>query len=294
MYHKKCAAPLAVAAALALWGAAPVSAQGGGTPSTASSAAAADPMVPTVNFAARPAQQVAASLSKSTGAIIVADRTVANRPITLNLLREPLSVALGRIVALLPAGTVVKKVMLPAPPPGTPAPDGDQVAALVMAQEALYRPTGRPAVAAAAPSLAPGEVDILGKRLSREKAAVVVTALELRPVYLLTNPQAAGDPTQKMSAAQAEMLRTWLGMSPEQQAQAADQQLDMLMNMDPALRRTLFAQQAVVMQKFGQRLQSLPPDQRRQLMLDMTGGRWDGTGTPPGAGGGGGGGTRQP
>jgi hypothetical protein len=106
----------------------------------------------------------------------------------------------------------------------------------------------------------------------------------------------ANDPVQKMNAAQIDALRNYLAMTPDQQKAFAEQQLENLFNMDPALRQQLFAQQRQMVQGFMQRLQGLPEDQRKQFWRDLTGGAWDGTGVPPQAAGGGGapgGGTGQ-
>ena len=280
MYRLRYSAAVAVAA-LALGGdasvaAAPVAA----TPRVAdgaSPATGAAPAVSAARFAKLPAHEVAARLSRSTGVLVLADKTVATAPVTLDVPAGPLDAALARVAAVLPKGTVVKKALLPAPSPGGPAPDGDQVAALVAAQEALAASGGRKD-----PATAPGEeINVLGKRLSGDKAATVITALDLRPVYLLTNPAAADDPVQKMNAAQLDSMRLWLGMTPEQQTAVVDQQFNALMNMDPAMRQQLFSQQRQVMQGFFQRIQGLPEEQRTQFFREMTGGRWDGTGMPP-------------
>jgi len=275
-------------------------------PGTAATAAA-DPLVPALRLDKTPASEVAARIRKATGALVVTDRTVAVAPVTLELAPGSLSTALGRIAAVLPEGTVVKIMMLPAPAAPGAAPDGDRVAALIAAQEDLYkpilplaapapqnaatssrnrpRPNSMPAPAATAP-LAPGEVEILGRRLASEQAAPVVGALGLRPVYLITNPKAADDPIQKMSAGQMEALRMWMSMTPEQQGIAADQQIDQLINMDPALRQQLFGQQMKVAEKMMSKIQGLPEGQRQQFWRDLTGGRFDGTRPVPGAVGG--------
>jgi hypothetical protein len=171
-------------------------------------------------------------------------------------------------------------------------PTGDQVAAFLEAQAALYRPTlvaPPPMTAASATTasaseapLAPGQVEILGKRLNMAEAAPLIRALGLRPVYLLTNPARATDAAvQRLASLQADALRLMLNMTPEQQKAAGDQQFDQMMNMDPALRRQMFQQQMQMGGQFFQRIQNLPSDQRRQFWLDLTGGRFDGSQIPP-------------
>jgi hypothetical protein len=269
---------------------------------TAAPVSGSDPLVPAMRLSQTPASDAAARLSKATGAAIVTDHTVASLPVTLDLSAASLSAALRQIAAALPAGTVVKTVMLPAPPPGTSgaALNGDQVAALALAQESLYKPTfpamavpgAAPASSAprpttsSAPNSVPGEVNILGKRLPAEQAAPAISVLGLRPVYLLTNAN-ANDSVQKLNTAQYDALRLMMSMTPEQKKQVADQQFNALMNMDPALRRQMVQQQMEVGMQFFQRIQSLPADQRSAFWRDITGGRFDGTipNRPGGAGG---------
>ena len=264
-------------------------------------ATSSDPLAPALRLTQTPAKDAAARLSKATGAIIVTDHTVAALPLTLDLPAASLSATLRKIAAALPAGTVVKTVMLPAPPPGATGTslNGDQVAALAVAQESLYKPdfpamaipgsvtaAAPRTVASAAIVLPPGEVSILGKRLPAEQAAPAISALGLRPVYLLTNANAE-DSVQKLSAAQYDALRLMMSMTPEQKKQVADQQFNAIMNMDPALRRQVMQQQMEVGMQFFQRIQALPADQRSAFWRDITGGRFDGTipGRPGGGGG---------
>jgi hypothetical protein len=255
-------------------------------PAPAADASAA--ALPAMRFAGVTVKEAARRIQQAAGVAVVADRTVANLPLTLDLPGGvPLERALERVVAALPAGVAVKKVFLPpavpAAAPGVVSWDGDRVAALVMAQEGLFSPAKKTTAAEGTGVAAAGggSVTVLGKPLSGDTAATVVAALELRPVYLLTNPAVANDPVQKMNAAQIEGLQNYLAMTPEQQTAFANQQLENLFNMDPALRQQLFAQQRQMMQGFMQRLQSLPDEQRAQFWRDLTGGAWDGRGAPP-------------
>lgn len=243
-----------------------------GVAASAQDAPATPPSAPTVasaRFASLPLREVAERLSRATGTLVVADKTVAAVPVTLNVGGETLDAVLQRVAKVLPEGALVKTVYLPAFAPTAPAPDADKIAALVFAQEALM-------AGGASKNGTAEDIVIQGKRLGPDKAASVVAALELKPVYLLTNPKAASDPVEKLGAVQLESLRTWLEMTPEQQKTAVDQQFDALINMDPSLRQQIFAQQRQVMQSFFQKAQALPEDQRAQFFREMTGGRWDG------------------
>jgi len=127
------------------------------------------------------------------------------------------------------------------------------------------------------------EIEVLGRRLSLEKAAPLMASLDLRPVYLLSNPTAE-DPVAKSGKLQSEGLQIWMEMTPEQRRLSAENQMNGLLSMDSNARRALFGQmqeQAMGMMK---KIQSLPPDQRAQFWRDVTGGKWDGT-TPPAPGG---------
>lgn len=241
--------------------------------------------VPALRFNRATTKEAAARLSQASGVLVVADKTVAAMPLTLEVPPGSLDAALTRLTATLPKGAVVKKVLLPALAPGAKAPEGDIIAALVTAQESL---AGGAATGA-------GEALIQGRRVPADKAAPLIAALDLKPVYLITNPAAASDPIQKFNTAQWDNLQTWMNMTPEQQKAAFDQQFEGLMNMDPALRQQLFGQQRQMMMGMMQKIQAMPEDQRAQFMRDLTGGAGDGRGTPPrGPGGPGGGGGPGP
>ena len=255
-------------AALTLSGAAaagPISGQAAPVP-TASAPRA--PRLPARRLAAQPAGKIALHLKEATDVLVLADRTVETVPVTVDLPAGSLEDTLARIAAAMPKGTVVKKVYLAAPSQGWSMPEGSQVAALAAVQEALSGPPGAP--------LAPGEVNLLGRRVSAEKAAPVIAALDLKPVYVLTNPLSAEDPVQKMSAAQFDALQQWIKLTPEQQQAFGEQQFNTLINMDPALRQQFFGQQRRVAVDFIQRLRSLPAAQREQFMRDVMGPEYKG------------------
>jgi len=117
-----------------------------------------------------------------------------------------------------------------------------------------------------------------------DQAETYITGLNLKPVYLLTNPlqphlaNANADPSQ------------WSGMTPDQRRQYAQQQASLLAGMDPAQRDALLQQSFMI---FNQAMRLLPPDQRQSVLQGALGPgqqvrmviKGDG---PPGGGGGGG------
>lgn len=240
--------------------------------------------LPALRFQNRTASDVATQLSKVSGTPVVVDRLLANVPITLATTGGTLDSVLAKMTALLPKGVKTYRVMLPALAPNAPLPDGEVVASLARAQEEMVYP-----VMGAKVERTTDSVNVLGRILPADKAEAVIAALDLKPVYLLAMPAKEMDGVQKMAAMQAEGLKLWLSLSPEQQTEAVGQQFDMLMNMDPDTRRAMFGQmqqQGAVMR---QKLQALPDAQRRQFFLDVTGGKSDGTNIPQGGGAAGGG-----
>ncbi len=196
---------------------------------------------------------------------------------------------LKQFAALLPKGTVVRKILLPALAPNAAPPSADVIVKLASVNDGLVGP-----VMGAKIEMTDGSVNVMGRVMTINEAAPVIAALNLKPVYLVANLNAGNDPVQKMMTAQTESLKTWMAMTPDQRAAVADKQLDGLLNMDPATRQAMFAQQAQMGQKFMAKIQSLPDGQRQQFWKDITGGKFDGTalqgGGKPGVPGGGGGG----
>jgi|GEM_PF-2292736 hypothetical protein len=260
----------------------PVWAQAGTNSTTAAANPAAEPRVPAMVLERVTLAEAVTRIAKASGARVVVDRTLLTAPVTFQTLGGPLPVVLKELTARLPAGALVKTTLLPAP--GANALDGDAVAGLIAAEEAMLK------AAAPARGATPPPVAIMGALVPAEKAPAVIEAMNLEAVYLLTNPNAILDPVQRSVMAQTDALRNWMGLTPEQKAAAMEQQLDALFNMDPAARRSLFSQQTELGMKFLQKVQSLPQDQQKQFWSDLTGGRWDGT-MPPQPGGGAGGAT---
>lgn len=260
-------------------------AQENNTPAASVSAAMNAP-VTSIRLNRVPAKEAAARLTKETGTLILTEASVANTLVTLDIGRSTLEAALKQMSEQMPKGAAVRSVMLPKTAPGATAPDADVVASLIGTQEQLVG-----SVMGAKVERTTGSINVLGKILTADKAKPVIDALDLKPAFVVGIPGGGGDPLQRMTSLQAEGLKLWLGLNPDQQRAAMENQFDWLLNMDPNARRAMFGQmqqQAAVMM---QKLQSLPPDQRRQFFLDITNGQFDGTTPPrpPGAGGGGGG-----
>ena len=116
----------------------------------------------------------------------------------------------------------------------------------MIAQAKLFGSAG-----AAAP---PGTIEIMGQRVPTDKAQSVITALNLKPVYLISNPLLK-------TAAQ-----NWAKLTPDQQKQYASQQAQQILNMDPAQQAQMFQQQMAVM---GSMMQQMTPEQRQAMMQNF-------------------------
>jgi hypothetical protein len=199
----------------------------------------------------RPLETVLQTLTRNSGSTVIAESSLAgaqaaypSEPAT----SQNLESLLDTVAKSLPPGTIWKKVLLPA---STRFYKGDDVADFLDAQTKMLGRT--PATNELA------SVEILGQKLTTEKAAPVVSTLGLKPVYVLINPasrrnRASGDPLAGAS-----------GQSDFSQV------LNNFATMDPAARTKL-------MQQFGQMMQNMSPDQRRQLFGGLV---------APGRGGGG-------
>jgi hypothetical protein len=264
---------------------APVPVPGAPVVATASSAPPAQKLVRPLRLMDRSLSEIVAELTRATGVLVVADNSVAQASITLETNGGALSDVLAEVVKQLPKGTTLRHVAVPA---SKPMPQADAIARFLSAADGLkpaaVAPEGATApVPEAKMSVGGEEIEVLGQRLTPEKAAPLMASLDLRPVYLLSNPT-ADDPVARSSRLQAEGLQLWMEMTPEQRRLSADNQLNGLLSMDSNARRALFGQmqdQAMGMMK---KIQSLPPDQRAQFWRDVTGGKWDGT-NPPAPGG---------
>lgn len=124
-------------------------------------------------------------ISDETGVLVLADSTVSTQetmPLTEPTTAATLEATLDALVKKLPRGTVWAKVYLPVPEPGRRY-TGDAVVAMVQAQKGLV---GRK------PDAQPNTVEILGRQYPEADAQAAIRALNLAPVYVLTNPTAPG------------------------------------------------------------------------------------------------------
>ena len=241
-------------------------------------APAQDPAPPASRVGTRPASDVLARIAQGAGVTVLADSTVANERIPLPAEAATpanLEARIGEVVRALPQGTTWAKLYLPAPAGGR-AWTGDDVAEYAFAQKRLFGQIG---------GAAAGTVEILGQRIPEDRAAAFITGLNLKPVYLVTNPsrRPTGTGTTGMTQSLTADAAKWAKMTPEEQQAYAKQQAQQVLNMDPALRRQVFEQQRSMMQAV---IQQMTPEQRQQL--------FQGFGGPGGRGGGRRGGPRGP
>ncbi|MDX1934274.1 MAG: hypothetical protein SFU56_16860 [Capsulimonadales bacterium] len=227
------------------------------------------PIAP-MNADRTPVAELLPDLSKRVGIPILADSVVAATPVTFRTGTLTLPELADGIARLIP-GTVVRWVAVPAE---SPIPDADLLAQLCQMQEvtlATQTPTGdtprRPML------------DVAGRRLSPEEAAPLLATLRLKPVLLLSNP-GSENLVGKSARLQAEGLRNYMAMSPEQRLRAIEQQIDNLLNMDPETRKALFGQMQSQATAVMKKINALAPEQRAQFFRDLTGGKFDGN-VPP-------------
>jgi uncharacterized protein YmfQ (DUF2313 family) len=206
----------------------------------------------------RPLRSVAGEMGRLAGAIVLADSSVSAAPVLMPggaTTADNLPAQLDALVRLLPPGTVWGKVYLPVTGSGSSL-DADAVSQYIVGQARLFGTVG------AAPA---GKVEIMGQRLTPDQAAPVIAALNLKPVYLITNPRAA--PTSAIGANFAQM-------SPAERAQYAQQQAQAILSGgDPGAAQQYLQEQAEVMRAL---MQQLTPDQRQQLMAQIRGPRGGG------------------
>jgi hypothetical protein len=217
-----------------------------------------EPRVSALRFEKTAAKEVVAQLSKQAGVTVVADSRVSLAQVTLQTIGGTLGKVLGEVTAQLPKGTVVHKVMLPAFAPNVTA-DGDLIVATYLTQEKLV---GN--VMGAKVERSAGDINVLGKILSAEKAAPIIDTLELKPVYVLTIDN-NDDPVARANQLQSEGMRLWAQMTPEQRSRMMDEQFNGLMNMEPSARQAIIGQMMQQGLQMMQKMQQLPPDQQRKL-----------------------------
>lgn len=205
----------------------------------------------------RPVADLVARLSQGAGVAIVADSTV--REVRAPLPAEPTTAAnfeqqIADIVAALPEGATWAKLFLPAPASGRNY-NGDDVAAYALAQVKLFGPVG---------ASTPGTVEVMGRKVPEGKAAAYVADLNLKPVYLITNPRT----TRATTADGRPTADQWAAMTPDQRQAYAQREAQNMLRMSPVQRQQMMEQQRAV---FGAMMSQMTPEQRAQ----MFGGRGD-------------------
>ncbi len=200
----------------------------------------------------RPAADVLARIGQGAGVTVLADSTITERvPLPATpATPENFEQQIAGVVKALPQGTSWVKLYLPAPA-GDRSWNGDDVAALALAQVKLFGSGGAPA---------PGTVEILGQRLPMEKAREHITGLNLKPVYLVTN---AG----KRATAGVNAM-PFAQMTPEQQQAYAREQAERLLAGDNATRQAFVREHLAIM---GQLMRQMTPEQRQQMLPDADG-----------------------
>ena len=223
----------------------------------------------------RTASDVAAALTRGAGgAFVVTDSTVGPLPAALpGEETTPANVEkqIESLVAALPKGTTWAKLYLPAPASTRRGFNGDDVAAYATAQSRLVGPVG-----AAPPA---GMVEIMGQKVPTDKAQDFIAGLNLKPVYLITNPRAATPSGFGLTMDASK----WAAMTPDQQKAFTAQQAQALAQMEPAARNQMMQQNMMI---FGQFMQSATPEMRQSMlqgMMQMGGGIrvMQGNGAPP-------------
>ena len=191
------------------------------------------------------------------GAYVVSDGTVGRLPALLpGETTTPANIEkqITDLVANLPKGTTWAKLYLPAPANAKRGYNGDDVAAYAQAQSRLVGPVG------AAPPV--GMVEILGQKVPEAKAQDFIAGLNLKPVYLITNPRAASPSGFGLTMDASK----WAAMSPDEQKAFTNQQAAMLAQMEPGARNQMMQQNMMI---FGQFMQNATPEQRQSMVQSM-------------------------
>ncbi len=163
---------------------------------------------------------------------------------------------LDALVKELPKGTRWVKLMLPPPPTGKTL-KGDDLADFALAQARLYGSVGEAVLPA-------GSVEVLSQTVPGDKAATVVPALRLQPVYLLVNPAAHN--------ALSRGVRDFGDLTPEQQKNWAKNAAPMFMNMTPKERMEAFQNMTGQISSLIEAVvDGMSPEQARQFFTEMGG-----------------------
>ena len=242
--------------------------------------------LPAARFNQTATGQVALRLSRAAGVSVLADSSVSTMPVTVNTTGGTVETVLPQIVATLPKGAMIRAVLVP---DGPAALDGDAVSRYLIAQDTFSTAGVKPALAnktAPAAAFVPNTWEVLGQKLPLDKALSLASGLNLRPVYLVTIPRTGLDTVGKMSMMQAESMRMWAGMTPDQRKTLMEGQFNNLMNMDAGDRQAMLGQMMQQGVMFMQKMQSLTPEQQKTLQQEFAGAaRNAGLPMPPGAGG---------
>lgn len=200
-----------------------------------------------------PIATVLTSMTRGSGITVVADRSIMGEQVpmpSVQVTAENLEDSIATLVKSLPSGTVWAKLYLPLPRGGRF--DGDAVADYALAQVKLYGNIGG--------TTSPGTIEVMGQKVSPDRAEAVITALNLKPVYILVNPARRG------ASADAAPASNWNAMTPEQRQQYAQTEAQRLMSMDPNSRLQYFDQQRTIMM---QMMQMMSPEQRAQMLQGL-------------------------
>jgi hypothetical protein len=167
----------------------------------------------------RPAAEVFAQIGQSAGVVVLADSTVQARlPMpTTRATADTLEQQLTELARALPAGATWVKLYMPTPANGRFT--ADTVADYARA-EARFLGT----VSRAAPA---GTVELFGRYVPAEKATDIINTLNLKLVYLVTNPR---------TPSAASVASDWVQMTPDQRDAYAQQQAQRILALDPASR----------------------------------------------------------
>jgi len=207
---------------------------------------------------AQPLTAVVSTMSRDAGAIVLADSSVRRQvvmPPAQAVTADTLSAAIDALVKTLPTGTTWARVYLPVGP-GQKL-DPDAVSDYVFDQARLFGGVG------AATTL--GTVEIMGQKVPEDKATAVIAALNLKPVYLITNPRlrAAAARSPAPGAASG-----WAQMSADERRLVVQQQAQALLAMDPAAWQGYFQQELALVQEVFNRL---TPEQKQQFNATLGG-----------------------
>ncbi|MBC8141255.1 MAG: hypothetical protein H7Y38_07415 [Armatimonadetes bacterium] len=196
------------------------------------------------------------TFSRETGLTVVADTVLAKalipnpKPVTDAVSLES---RLDEIVKSLPKGTRWTKINLPQPSKEATY-QGDDLADYVMIQERLFKSIPK--------GVSDNTLDVLGWRIVDDKALITTGTLNLRPVYLLFNPNRSSE-KEDLSE---------LGLTEEQQQEKTKRLSNALARMNPQDRaRTLRQMLLQPNQIFQALLPMMTPEQRGGLVRDMGG-----------------------